>query len=408
MRPVTLARIGGLMRSEGVDGGLEALRYRAIEAFERVCGTRPSLCVAAPGRVNLIGEHTDYNEGFVLPAAIDRHVLIAATPRDDRMVRLFALDFDEQATFSLDDIAFDEKQIWSNYERGVAWALQQDGYTLRGLDAVITGDVPIGSGLSSSAAVEVAMAYAFQVASDLSLDGVKRALLCQEAENEFVVMRCCIMDQYIISLGKRDHALLIDCRSLEYHLVSIPLGCSIVVCDTKKRRGLVDSEYNTRRRECETGARALGVGALRDVTPEQFEERESELGEVVRRRCRHVVTENQRVLDAVEALESGGLQRFGALMNASHVSLRDDYQVSCPELDAMVEAAWPQEGVFGARMTGAGFGGCTVNLVATGAVETFPSSVAQEYGAATGIVPDIYVCRAQQGVRALPQQTGRE
>jgi len=269
------------------------------------------------------------------------------------------------------------------------------------MDAVIAGDVPIASGLSSSAAVEVATAFAFQTLSELALDGVQRALLCQKAENEFVGMRCGIMDQYVISLGQRDHALLIDCRSLEYRPVRIPAGVSLVICDTQKRRGLVDSEYNTRRLECEAGARALGVPALRDVSVELYEARQAELPEVTRRRCRHVVTENQRVLDAVAALEAGDLERLGALMNASHVSLRDDYEVSCAELDAMVEAAWRQPGVIGARMTGAGFGGCTVNLVHDKAAEAFQRRVAEEYRQAMGLEPRIYRCVAEDGVRLL-------
>jgi len=388
------------MNSEG-QSGLEVLRRQAAEAFERVFASRPTLLVAAPGRVNLIGEHTDYNEGYVLPAAIDRHVVIAAAPRTDRRVCLYALDFRGASEFSLDDVRPDSQQPWSNYPRGVAWALQQAGYQLTGCELCITGNVPIGAGLSSSAAIEVATAYAFQLLGDLALDGVRRALLCQKAENEFVGMRCGIMDQYIISLGKRGHALLIDCRSLEYRLVPIPTGCSLVICDTKKRRGLVDSEYNTRRRECEAGAKALGLRALRDITPEAFQARQDVLDEVTRKRCRHVVTENQRVLEAVQALEAGDLARFGQLMNASHLSLRDDYEVSCPELDAMVEAAWAQDGVLGARMTGAGFGGCTVNLVLSEATEAFQRNVARRYIQATGLVPEIYVCSAEEGVQHL-------
>jgi len=396
------------MNSESVPGGLEVLRERVNRAFETLYGGEPSFVVAAPGRVNLIGEHTDYNDGFVLPAAIDRHVVIGARARADRQVHLYAADFAARAEFSLNDaecstfrVHPDPAQTWSNYERGVAWVLQEEGYRLQGMDAVIAGDVPVASGLSSSAAVEVATAYAFQVLGDLDLDGVKRALLCQKAENEFVGMRCGIMDQYIISLGKRGHALLIDCRSLEYRLVPIPSGCIIIVCDTKKRRGLVDSEYNTRRRECEVGAKALGIAALRDITPEEFEARQSILSGVTRKRCRHVVTEDQRVLDAVQALESGDQGRFGQLMNASHISLRDDYEVSCRELDVMVQAAWKHEGVLGARMTGAGFGGCTVNLVARGAEEGFQRQVAQEYMEQTGLIPEIYICAAEDGVRLL-------
>ena len=383
------------------DSRLASLASRVVEAFAREFGGEPAVLVAAPGRVNLIGEHTDYNDGFVLPAAIDRHVVMAARPRADRNVRLHAADMGESAEFDLDDISSDEVCRWSNYERGVAWALQGAGYVLQGMDAVVAGDVPVASGLSSSAAVEVATAFAFQTLSDLNLDGVQRALLCQKAENEFVGMRCGIMDQYIISLGRRDHALLIDCRSLEYRVVPVPAGMSLVTCDTQKRRGLVDSEYNTRRNECEAGARALGVPALRDVSVATFEARQGELAEVTRKRCRHVITENQRVMDAVAALEAGDLGRFGALMNASHVSLRDDYEVSCAELDAMVEAAWRQPGVLGARMTGAGFGGCTVNLVEDGAIEAFLARVPAEYQQRTGLEARVYVSRAEQGVRTL-------
>jgi galactokinase len=389
------------MNSEMSTTSLDSLCQRVRRAFADRFGDVPQFVVAAPGRVNLIGEHTDYNDGFVLPAAIDRHIFIGFRPRADRQVRLHAADFDSDAQFSLDDIHYDREHTWSNYERGVAWVLQQAGFGLVGMDAVIAGDVPVASGLSSSAAIEVATAYAFQLLGDLALDGVKRALLCQKAENEFVGMRCGIMDQYIISLGKRGHALLIDCRSLEYRLVPIPGGCSLIVCDTKKRRGLVDSEYNTRRQECEAGARALGLKALRDITPVEFERRQDLLEATTRKRCRHVVTENQRVLDAVEALSAGDPGRFGQLMNASHLSLRDDYQVSCRELDRMVEAAWKQEGVLGARMTGAGFGGCTVNLVRHGTEDSFKRQVAQEYTEVTGLTPEIYVCAAEDGVLQL-------
>jgi len=389
------------MPSKQTDPRLHTLSTTTREHFQRLYDYEPELLIAAPGRVNLIGEHTDYNDGFVLPVAIDRHVVVAASPRRDRYVRLYAADFDQACTFSLDDIEHDSGTRWSNYERGVAWALQEAGYGLPGLDIVLSSNVPIASGLSSSAAIEVATAFAFQQAGNLSLDGVQRALLCQKAENEFVGMRCGIMDQYIISLGKRDHALLIDCRSLDYQLVPIPTGCALVVCDTKKRRGLVDSEYNTRRQECEQGAQLLGVPALRDIGVSEFWAREDELPPVIRKRCRHVITENQRVLDAVAALQAGELARFGELMNASHVSLRDDYQVSCAELDAMVEVAWEQPGVLGARMTGAGFGGCTVNLVQEQAAARFQQEVARGYTALTGLEPEIYVCKAEEGVRLL-------
>jgi len=387
--------------SEDQDQRIGAHISRLMQACTERYGVRPALVVAAPGRVNLIGEHTDYNEGFVLPVAIDRHVLVAATPRVDRLVRVYAADFDETAEFSLDAIEKDSVHSWSNYERGVAWVLQDAGYELRGADLAITGDVPIGSGLSSSAAIELATATAFQALADLSLDGVERALLCQRAENEFVGMRCGIMDQFVISLGEPSHALLIDCRSLDYRPIPLPGGCSVVVCDTNKRRGLVDSEYNRRREECERGAALLGVAALRDVTPEAFAARADELDPLTHRRCRHVVTENQRVLDSVAALERGDLVRFGELMVASHASLRNDYEVSCFELDVMVEAALKRPGVLGSRMTGAGFGGCTVSLVEDGAVDVFVREVPAEYRERTGLDPEVYVCRAVRGAHRV-------
>jgi galactokinase len=360
--------------------------------------------------VNLIGEHTDYNDGYVLPVAIDRCILMAAAPRPDRQVVLHALDFDQWTEFSLDDIRHDAQRPWSNYQRGVAFFLQERGFELPGMNAVISGDIPIGSGLSSSAAVEVAAAYTWQVLSGFSLSRVELALLCQQAENEFVGIKCGIMDQFISALGQRDHALLIDCRTLEHDAVKLGSGesspaplATIVVCDTMKRRGLVDSEYNARRQECEEGVRLLrkhlpGIKALRDVSPAQFERYQGDLPEVVRRRCRHIVYENERVLQSVKALKGDDLATFGRLMNESHVSLRDDYQVSCRELNVMVEAAWQVEGVNGSRLTGAGFGGCTVSLVAGEAVERFRAHVAAEYQAATGVEPQIYVCAVEDGV----------
>ncbi|NLD72972.1 MAG: galactokinase [Chloroflexi bacterium] len=376
---------------------VEAARH----AFRRSYLREPAHTVAAPGRVNLIGEHTDYNEGYVLPAAIDRHVVVAAAPRTDGTVHVTAIDLGESSSFDLQAINVDTAHPWSNYQRGVAWALQGAGHILTGMDMVVTSDVPIGSGLSSSAAIELATAHAFELVSRLEIDGVQRALLCQQAENDFVGMRCGIMDQYVISLGQEHHALLIDCRSLEYRAIPMAQGPALVICDTKKRRGLVDSEYNRRRQECERGAEALGVRALRDVTPETLDARASELEPVTLKRCRHIVTENQRVLDAVAALEAGDLPALGELMNASHVSLRDDYEVTGPELDAMAEAAWGLDGVIGARMTGAGFGGCTVNLVEQEALDTFLARVPEAYRAATGLDPEIYVCRAVRGVHRV-------
>ena len=380
---------------------LNELAEAARGAFQAAYGGSPEVVVAAPGRVNLIGEHTDYNDGFVMPVAIDRQIVIAAGRRPDRRIELRSLDMGGMASFSLDHITHDDQQRWSNYERGVAKIFLEASLAIGGLNAVITGDVPIGAGLSSSAAVEVATGYTFKTLYDLDLNRVQLALLAQRAENDFVGMRCGIMDQYISALGRANHALLIDCRSLDYRLVPLPAGGSIIVCDTRVQRGLVDSEYNARRRECEAGARLLGVEALRDVTPEELEARANELSPLTLKRCRHVVYENQRVLDGMAALEAGDLRAFGQLMYASHASLRDDYEVSCPQLDAMVEATREAPGVCGARMTGAGFGGCTVNLVDSAQAQAFAKQVTAAYTQATGLTPAIHVCKAEDGARVL-------
>jgi galactokinase len=374
------------------------IRDAFVQRFRR----QPQVVVRAPGRVNLIGEHTDYNDGFVMPMAIDRQVLMAAAGRGDRVVQLHALDLGAQTSFSLDDVRYDAEQRWSNYQRGVAWALQGEGVDLVGMDAIVSSDVPVASGLSSSAAIEVAAATAWQHISGFQLDKPRLALLCQRAENQFVGANCGIMDQFISVLGQEGHALLIDCRSLEYQLVPLPSDIAVVVADTMKRRGLVDSEYNLRRQECEEGVRLLvdylpNVRALRDVTLEQFVEHAGELPPVIRQRCRHVITENQRVQEAALALDSEDTDGFGQLMVASHRSLRDDYEVSCRELDAMVEIALEMDGVYGSRMTGGGFGGCTVSLVAHGSVGPFVEGVRASYEAETGLIAQIYVSLPSQG-----------
>jgi galactokinase len=376
-------------------------------AFRAQFGGEPAVVVRAPGRVNLIGEHTDYNDGFVLPAAIDRCALLAADLRADRRVQIYALDLDAQTTFQLDDVSATEGisrlNDWSDYPRGVAWALQERGVTLAGMNAVLTSDVPVGAGLSSSAAVEVAFAFAWQQLSGFALERADLALTCQKAENEFVGVNCGIMDQFISALGQAGHALLIDCRSLAHESVAVPEGVSIVICDSMKRRGLVDSAYNERRQECQTGVGLLqrhlpGITALRDVTPADLAQFGDGLPPPVDRRARHVVHENSRVHAFADALHQGELLTAGALMNDSHASLRDDYEVSCAELDALVEAAWATPGVYGSRMTGAGFGGCTVSLVADNAVKAFCQGIQTAYETQTGLTPQIYVSRPSLGV----------
>jgi galactokinase len=359
----------------------------------------------APGRINLIGEHTDYNDGFVLPAAIDFYTWAAIAPRNDRKLVLYSESFKESVETSLEDRA-PARQHWSDYVRGVALKLEDAGNRLRGANLLIRGDVPIGSGLSSSASLEVAVATALLGASNLSVDRTDLALLCQEAENEFVGARCGIMDQFISCHGISDHALLLDCRSLDYAVRPLATDISLVACNTMVRHQVAGGEYNKRRAECEEGVRLLsrivpGVLALRDVCPEQLKQHASELPELIYRRCLHIVTENERVIQAAECLNVGDLAKFGELMAESHASLRDDYEVSCKELDWMVQLANQEDGVMGARMTGGGFGGCTVNLVRSDKVEAFCSRVSEGYRAKTGQVPEIYISRAAAGAEEI-------
>ncbi len=391
--------------------GIERER-RLREAFREHFGAWPARWARAPGRVNLIGEHTDYNDGFVLPMAIDRDIWFAFRPRPDRAVRLWSLDFEQASAFRLDAIAPDPSAPWSNYVRGVAWALAERGIPLCGMDAAIQGTVPIGAGLSSSAALEVAAGLALLASAGASMPSAELALACQRAENEFVGNRCGIMDQFISALGRTGHALFLGCRTLDYQHVPLPAGHRIVVANSMMRRALVDSAYNERRAQCEEAAQALGATALREADEEMLAKASSELVETSYRRARHVITENARVLRAVDAMRRGDAPALGALMDASHASLRDDYEVSCRELDALVEIARSQPGCLGARMTGAGFGGCTVNLVEAGAVDAFVSALRGGYRAVTNLDAEIYVCGAAEGasVREPPggsEHTGR-
>ena len=365
-------------------------------------GAVPRFIARAPGRVNLIGEHTDYNNGFVLPIAIDRDVALVGAPRDDRRVRVHSLDFNQRAEFSLDQIDHDTQHTWSNYIRGVADVLQKSGYALRGFDAVLKGDVPIASGLSSSAATEMATVMAFTAVSQssaapLQIDGAQAARLAQRAENQFVGVNCGIMDQFISSLGKANHALLIDCRSLEYQRVPVPAGATVLVVDTTAPRTLAGSAYNQRRAECEEGARLLGVPSLRDISPADFDRRKGELPTIIGMRCAHVVHESRRTLDAVYALQRGDIAAFGELMLQSHISLRDLYEVSSQELDAVVDIARGQPGVYGARMTGAGFGGCAIALVQDAHAAALADVMKAEYPRRTGRIPNVYACVASDG-----------
>jgi galactokinase len=370
-----------------------------ISRFEQRFGHRPAFLSRAPGRVNLIGEHTDYNDGFVLPMAINREVAVVGAPRDDRRIRLYALNFDDEACFALDQLQRGEPADWSDYPRGVAWALQEAGFDLVGFDGVLYGDVPIGSGLSSSAAIEMAVFMAFAACQPAlaGLDRVRAAKLAQRAENAFVGVNCGIMDQFVSALGQAGHALFIDCRSLDYAPVRMPVGTAVVIVDTAAPRSLAASAYNERRAQCEAAARMLGIPALRDLSPEIFAQRRAALPALVAQRAEHVIYENQRVLDAVAALRAGDVATFGRLMNESHDSLRDLYEVSSAELDAVVEIARGVSGVYGARMTGAGFGGCAIALAEQTAIDALRDAVMREYPARTGRQPSIYICTASDG-----------
>jgi galactokinase len=360
----------------------------------------------APGRVNLIGEHTDYNDGFVMPAAIDSYTWAKVTPLENQKLQIHSENFNEEVEIDLDDPGITRRKHWSDYPVGVAVILERAGYRLRGARLEIRGEVPIGSGLSSSAAIEVVTACALTAISGLEIDKRELALLCRRAENEFVGARVGIMDQFVSLFGQEQKALLLDCRSLDFRLLPLPDNVRLIICNTMVKHALASSAYNERREQCEAGVMVLArhfphVTALRDATLDQLEQVTSELPEVVYRRCRHVITENARVLAAAEALEQGDLKQFGRLMAQSHRSLRDDYEVSSEELDLMVEFARRVEGVYGARMTGGGFGGSTVNLVAVERVDEFRERVAQWYEEAMNIRPEIYVCTASNGAEEI-------
>ena len=374
-----------------------SLQEKVTQAYIERFGKQPLHVVQAPGRVNLIGEHTDYNDGFVLPMAIDRAIYIALSPRDDNRIELHSLDLENPADFSLTNY---EKgnEGWVEYIKGMAWVLQDAGFELTGWQGVSAGDIPVGAGLSSSAALELATARAFATVSDLEWDAAQMALLGQKCENQWVGVNCGIMDQMISAAGRKGHALLIDCRSLETCTVPLPEETAVVILDTATRRGLVDSAYNERRQQCEEAADFFGVKALRDVDVETFEAKADELDTLPRLRAKHVITENQRTLDAMAAMLQDDPHTLGKLLNESHASLRDDFEVSSDELNQIVECATRRDtAIFGARMTGAGFGGCAVALVRNYNAKAFANAVSACYQAATGLQPSIYICYPSDG-----------
>lgn len=374
------------------------LSERVAEAFRERFGAEPEAVVQAPGRVNLIGEHTDYNDGFVLPLALERATCLALRRRPDTQVVVRSLEKGE-ATF--DAAALQKGSGWSEYLKGVAWALQEDGVALSGWEGVLSSDVPAGAGLSSSAALELAVMQAFAVASGFAWEPKRMARTAQRAENEWVGAMTGIMDQLISACAEEGSALLIDCRSLETKSVPIPPGSAVVVMDTATRHRHVDSGYNDRRRQCEEAAAFFSVPALRDVSVAQFGAREAELPEPARRRARHVVSENARTEAAARAMEGGDAATLGQLMSESHESMRDDFEISSRELDLMVSIAQAEASCYGARMTGGGFAGCAVALVREADAQGFSERVAAQYREATGLEPALYICRGAAGASVL-------
>jgi galactokinase len=377
------------------------MKNLVIKEFQKRYQEPPDFVVRSPGRVNLIGEHTDYNNGWVLPMAIDRSIWVALAPRTDNRVMLHSLDFPSLADVCLSEIAHEKG--WADYVRGMAWALQDAGLDLQGWQGVLASDIPIASGLSSSAALELATARSFWAVSRWKWEGAEMARTARKMENDWLGLKSGIMDQMISACGQEGSALLIDCRDLTTRLVPVPSGVSIMVMDTTVRRGLVDSAYNDRVEQCRVAAAYLSAPSLRDVSPEDFAARSEGMDEIPFKRARHIITENERVLQAVNAMERGDVESLGRLMNDSHNSLRDDYQVSCWELDLMVEIARSQPGCLGARMTGAGFGGCAIALLQAGDQDGFIQGVSKAYQGTTGKDPNVFQVEPSGGAHLISQ-----
>jgi galactokinase len=368
--------------------------------FKQVLDYQPTHIIQAPGRVNLIGEHTDYNDGFVLPCAINYQTVVAAAKREDNLIRLVSVDYgNDTDEFDLSKpIEFLPGKMWANYIRGVVKFLLARGYTFSGADICVTGNVPQGAGLSSSAALEVVIGQTFKTLYGLDISQAEIALNGQQAENEFVGCNCGIMDQMISAKGEQNHAMLLDCRTLESQAVSMPEAMAVVIINSNKQRGLVDSEYNTRRLQCEQAAQIFGVKALRDVSIEEFNQNQQNLDDVVAKRARHVITENDRTLEAAKALRAQDMKRLGELMAESHASMRDDFEITVSEIDCLVDIVKDVIGdQGGVRMTGGGFGGCIVALIPPSLTDAVKQAVAEKYQLATGLQASIYVCQATAG-----------
>ena len=372
-------------------------REQIVSAFQQHYGKPPSIWARAPGRVDLMGSHTDYNLGFVLTLAIGPDIWIAASPNGTRSVRAHSVNFNASSSFDLDGIAPDPSQTWSNYIRAIASTVASDGYALQGFDAVIHGTVPIGSGLSSSAALECAASLVFESVGGFTLRPVDRALLCQRAENRFVGVNCGILDQYTSCMGKKGSAVVLDCRDLTSRPVALPPGLKVVICDTRARRELSGSEYGNRRAQCEAGARLLGIGALREIQLPEYYHRERELPGEVARRCRFIVEENARVAQLCDAFEKADRSAIAEITAASFSGACELFEIAVPAMHAMMTAMLAGPGIIGTRQAGAGFGGCMVAFVEDGSTDGFAASVRERYATSTGTMPEIYPVEAAAG-----------
>ncbi len=382
------------------------MKEAVLQKYKELFGTEAASAFFAPGRVNLIGEHTDYNGGHVFPCALTIGTYAAAGKNQKKVLRLYSMNFEKLGVIEVpvENLVYDKKDNWANYPKGVIRVLKDHGYEITdGIDIVYYGNIPNASGLSSSASLEVLTAFIAKTLCGLKLDFVEISKLTQEAENRFIGVNCGIMDQFAIAMGKKEHAIFLDTATLKYEYAPIKLdGCKIVIACSNKKRGLGDSKYNERRQECEDALAALQkvlpVKTLGELTEDVFEANRSTIGDPVKeRRAKHAVYENQRTIRAVQALKAGDLKQFGELMNESHISLRDDYEVTGIELDTLVENAWKQEGVIGSRMTGAGFGGCTVSIVREDGIDSFIRNVGEAYLAKIGYAADFYVVEIGDG-----------
>jgi len=382
---------------------IEQLRRKYLEIFDE----KPHILAKAPGRANIIGEHTDYNGGFVLPVGIDKNIYAFSSKRNDNTVHIYSYDFQESASFSIENLTYEETRRWVNYQKGVFNELQKAGYELSGINMVFGGDIPIAAGLSSSAALELVTAVTLESLFDLNINDLELIKLCQSAEKNFVGVQCGIMDQFASRMAKKDYAVLLDCKTLEYKYIPFKQDSYyIVLCNTLKKRELVDSEYNKRKKECEEGVTFFQklnpeIEFLRDVDVDLFNSKKNEMPENIQKRCGHVIYENKRVIDCVEALENDDFEKMKNLLFESHYSLKDLYEVSCKELDILVEIARDCEGASGSRMMGAGFGGCTINVVEKSKIEEFSSTINSEYYKQTSIKPEIYICRIEDGAGVI-------